>query len=327
LGAASTALFAAAPTAYCARPPCGRSFAAVSTVSCFYRCPAHATILSNLKLFSPHNPQQPNPQKPLHNAKLCSGFWNLGKKSNCTTAIIVLTFVKKYVGLTLWRFKTSTTLKHSSLSFIIFTHLNHFNMKTILTTLFLAFSSLFAYAQTSFSGKVTDEKGEALFAANVVILKNDTLLVSGTETDFDGNYSMSGLDPGTYDVRCTYTDNKDYTIKRFIIKNGRANTLDFKMQMKQVFSDNIVEIYKAQPQNMESCGGGRVLTAKEVAAMPTKNLESLVTGTGCVGKSDRGKRDTAIIAKPQNTELDSQSGGVVLGAKEVAAMPVKKWIL
>jgi hypothetical protein len=194
-----------------------------------------------------------------------------------------------------------------------------------ITTLFLALPSLFAYAQTALTGKVTDEKGEPLFAAIVVILKNDTLLVSGAETDFDGNYSMSGLDPATYDVRCTYPDNKDYTMKRFLIKNGRANTLDFKMQIKQVFSDNIIEIYKAPKNdvNMESCGGGRVRTAKEVAAMPTKNLESLVTGTGCVGKSDRGKRDTAIIAKPQNTELDSQSGGRVLTAKEVAAMPTK----
>jgi Carboxypeptidase regulatory-like domain len=145
-------------------------------------------------------------------------------------------------------------------------------IRTFSTILFLAFSSLFACAQTSFSGKVTDEKGEPLFAAIVVILKNDSLLVSGAETDFDGNYSMSGLDSGTYDVRCTYPDNKDYTIKRFLIKHGRANTLDFKMQMKQVFSDKIVEIYKVQPQNMESCGGGRVLTAKEVAAMPTKTL-------------------------------------------------------
>ncbi len=54
------------------------------------------------------------------------------------------------------------------------------------------------WAQTvSLSGTVTDaDDGQSLPGASVLIAGT----AQGTATDFDGNYSITGLDPGTYTI-------------------------------------------------------------------------------------------------------------------------------
>ena len=47
-----------------------------------------------------------------------------------------------------------------------------------------------SYAQTTVSGNVTDDTGEPVIGASVMIVGTST----GTVTDFDGNYSISKVD-------------------------------------------------------------------------------------------------------------------------------------
>ena len=64
---------------------------------------------------------------------------------------------------------------------------------------------LAAWSQSSLEGKVTDaSNGDALIFANVVLFKNG-VLVTGVQSDLDGNYVFSSVDPGTYDVEASYT--------------------------------------------------------------------------------------------------------------------------
>ena len=64
-------------------------------------------------------------------------------------------------------------------------------------TAFITFTLLsvtFLTAQSSLEGKVIEaESGEPVIFGNVAIYKNG-VLITGTETDFDGNYSMSNID-------------------------------------------------------------------------------------------------------------------------------------
>jgi Ca-activated chloride channel homolog len=150
-----------------------------------------------------------------------------------------------------------------------------------------------SFAQTALSGKITDSKtGEALFAANIVLLRNGTI-VTGAETDFDGNYSITGLDPGTYDVRCTYTGMSENLITGYAIKAGKANVLNIAMESNAAeLGTVIIKNYKNKPIDLDNTTIGRTLTGKEVAAMPTKNLQSVVKSAAGVGKTDEGKKVT-----------------------------------
>ena len=70
---------------------------------------------------------------------------------------------------------------------------------------FIAVLSVQAQVGTgSLKGKVTDKKtGEPLPFVSIV-LENRGTQVSGGSSDFDGNYFIKPIDPGTYDVLVSY---------------------------------------------------------------------------------------------------------------------------
>jgi len=78
-------------------------------------------------------------------------------------------------------------------------------IRTILLSLLFIFVGTIAYGQTtSLSGKLTDaDTGEAVMFANVAIYKNG-VLVTGVETDLDGNYYFSNIDSGKYDIESSF---------------------------------------------------------------------------------------------------------------------------
>jgi hypothetical protein len=141
-------------------------------------------------------------------------------------------------------------------------------MKTIFSIL-LALCSLFATAQTSLSVKVTDAKtGEALFGVNVLLLKNGKI-ITGAETDFDGNYSITGLDAGIYDVRCSLVGMSDNLITDYTVTQGKNNILNFQMQVGDIKPMRCFVRYRIPLIDLENTSG-KIFTAKEIGSMPIK---------------------------------------------------------
>ena len=99
----------------------------------------------------------------------------------------------------------------------------------ILLLLLFVLSTTVAFTQTtaSLQGVVTDkDKGEPLIAANVAIYKNG-VLVTGTQTDFDGRYSFNPVDPGVYDLEVTYVGYTPQKITGITVFAGRATHSPF----------------------------------------------------------------------------------------------------
>ncbi|MBP5643428.1 MAG: carboxypeptidase-like regulatory domain-containing protein, partial [Bacteroidales bacterium] len=64
--------------------------------------------------------------------------------------------------------------------------------------------SLALAQQGRLKGTITDkDTGEPIAFANVV-LENGGTQVGGASTDFDGNYDINPIPPGTYDLRATF---------------------------------------------------------------------------------------------------------------------------
>lgn len=93
--------------------------------------------------------------------------------------------------------------------------------------------STFSFAQTSLSGKIIEKDGEPLILGNIVLYQ-DGALINGTETDFDGNYTINNLLPGTYDVEVSYIGYATYRITGVVIFAGKANNLDVQMPENRV---------------------------------------------------------------------------------------------
>ena len=91
-----------------------------------------------------------------------------------------------------------------------------------------------AFAQNRVTGIITTSGGEVLAGANVVV-KNST---AGTASNDQGNYTITGLRNGTYEIRVSYFGYE--TVEKPISLNGRTVTLDFEMTETSVDLNAVV---------------------------------------------------------------------------------------
>ena len=82
------------------------------------------------------------------------------------------------------------------------------------------------FGQQMLYGQVLDHKKDPIIGGNVIIFKGDAF-ITGTATDFDGNYSIH-LDPGEYDIEFSYVGQINSRIQGVQIPEATKTKLDFK---------------------------------------------------------------------------------------------------
>ncbi len=178
----------------------------------------------------------------------------------------------------------------------------------LLSLSFLLFSVL-AVSQTSIYGKVTDETtGEELIYANIVLEKNG-VYATGASTDFDGNYSIP-TDPGTYDVKVSYTGYSDVVITGVLVKAGQGTKLDIKISEGVTLDDLdiVVRGYKVPLIEQDNTTQGGTLTSEQIRNLPTKNIAALAAITAGVSSVDEG--DAVTIRGSRDNATDYYIDGI-----------------
>lgn len=146
-----------------------------------------------------------------------------------------------------------------------------------------------AVAQTSLAGKVTDEaSGEPIIFGTVVLYRNG-VLKSGTETDFDGNYSFSNIDPGTYDVEVSYTGYQAQRTAGVQVLAGKAVKLDIKLSQGITLDLGVTVVeYKVPLIQQDNTTSGAVMTSDQIRSLPTRNINALAATSAGLGSADEG---------------------------------------
>lgn len=136
-------------------------------------------------------------------------------------------------------------------------------MKTLITCLLCLLSMGSLMAQTSLYGQVTDqESGEPILFGSVVLYQNG-VLVTGTETDIDGNYNFNNIDPGTYDVEAAYVGYATKKISAVKVRAGKANKLDIILDAGSVILDEVVvTAYKVPLIEQDNTTSGSTITMR-----------------------------------------------------------------
>lgn len=156
--------------------------------------------------------------------------------------------------------------------------------------IFLSLSGGWLFAQTSLGGRVTNEEDkEPISFANVVVFRNGNL-ISGTDTDLEGNYNFSVLDPGTYDVEVSFIGFATQRIKGVQVLAGRANRLDFLMSSEGglVLDEVVVKEYKVPLVEKDNTTSGAVITSEQIRTLPTRNINALAATSAGIASSDEG---------------------------------------
>ena len=105
-------------------------------------------------------------------------------------------------------------------------------MNKVLTLIYVLFHLCTTIPENStIEGKVTDLKGEPLLFSTVALYQNG-VVVKGIETDMDGNYFLSGIKPGTYDMEASIVGYATQKQTGLIIKAG-SNKVNFQLADEQ----------------------------------------------------------------------------------------------
>lgn len=91
-----------------------------------------------------------------------------------------------------------------------------------LSFIFVSLAAVVFAQQGSISGRVIDTKSETIIGANVVI---DGTTV-GAATDLDGNFTISRLQPGTYNLVVSSVTYKTQTITDVTVESGKSTNLE-----------------------------------------------------------------------------------------------------
>jgi outer membrane receptor protein involved in Fe transport len=160
----------------------------------------------------------------------------------------------------------------------------------IFTTLFVCtlFSAVSLMAQTSLGGKVTEQdSGEPVIFGTVSLFRGG-VLITGTETDFDGNYVFSSVDPGTYDVEASYVGFTPQRQVGVVIVAGKSNKLDFRLSSGVVLATVEIVDYVVPLIEQDNTTQGGIKTQEQIRNLPTKNINALAATTAGLSSIDGG---------------------------------------
>lgn len=163
-------------------------------------------------------------------------------------------------------------------------------IKKLTLLLFSVFlTSISIIAQTSLEGRVMTDGGEPAFFANVAVYKNDVLVV-GSETDLDGYFAISNMDPGTYDVVASYTGFSAQKIQGVVVNANQANRLPEITLTQGVMLDDIVVVdYKVPLIDQDATSSGAIVTSEKIRNLPVKDINSIAAQSAGIASQDGGE--------------------------------------
>ncbi len=183
------------------------------------------------------------------------------------------------------------------------------SMKTVFAALLFLITTGLAAQNGSIRGKVYDNAdNEPLIGAAVTISGTTT----GNATDFDGNYTISNLKPGTYTLSISYISYKTLTITNVQVEGGKENVLDIALESADIALSEVQVVARA---NRES---------ENILLMEQKNALLATQAVGAKEMSRKGLSDAeSAVAKVSG--ISKQAGVknvfVMSGGASASAQP------
>ncbi len=165
--------------------------------------------------------------------------------------------------------------------------------KLYLSLFVLICASAVSFAQQgkgSIKGKVTDSAtGEGVPFCNVLVYLNGNQ-VNGSTTDFDGNYTIKPIDPGTYEVEFSFVGYTTQRVNGFIVKSNKTNFLDATLSESDGIDleEAVVIDYAVPLIDKDGGASGGTVTREDLAKMPGRSAASIATTVAGVSSAGTG---------------------------------------
>lgn len=155
------------------------------------------------------------------------------------------------------------------------------------------------------AGTVIDSaSGESLPGVNIVLVGTQR----GTSTNPEGEYELTGVEEGTYDVRASFVGYTPQTVEEVEVTTGETVTVNFSLRLSTVRLGEVVAIGYGTAQKRDVTGSVGSIDAADVTEVQTvDNVAQLLQG--------RVPGLNAGVA----TEADGQTGLEVRGRNSIQA--------
>ena len=199
-------------------------------------------------------------------------------------------------------------------------------MQRILLASVLFLSSVTAaVAQQAIFGKVIDEAGEPVIGATVGVF-NGTSLVTGTTTDYDGNYRINA-DPGTYAVQFSYVGYPTQRLEGVTVVAGQEKLLDFAFEEAGIdLAEVVVVEYKNPVMTVDETTQGATITSDEVKRLGSRNINAIAGISAGATAADEGAEVSIRGARTDATQyiIDGirVTGGALIPETEIDQLQV-----
>src|SRR5262245_42462688 len=126
--------------------------------------------------------------------------------------------------------------------------------------------------QTTIIGLVRDPSGGLMPGVTITVTNQATGVVRSTVTDGEGNFSVTSLVSGSYDVQAELTGFKTTVRKSVPVQNDTASRVDFTLELGDV--GETVQVQAAidtRIMRTEDASLGAVMSESQVQGLPVKN--------------------------------------------------------
>ena len=177
-------------------------------------------------------------------------------------------------------------------------------MKQYGLLLIFAFFLTHLNAQTGFiAGKVFDaSNNEPIPFANVVVEQSGTV-VSGSNSNVNGKYSISALRPGAYDLKVSFVGYEIVMIKGVKVATGKTTFVDVKMKPSSVDMEE-VKVVEDKVSELAEPSIAATIVACEVSKVPArKRISNVFKGNSKLECMPGNYHDAGTTSQPFNTEV------------------------
>ncbi len=163
-------------------------------------------------------------------------------------------------------------------------------IRKLLLSSVMVLLSVVAMAQSgTLQGKITDANSQEPIAFANVTVELGGKIIHGAVTDFDGNYKIKPIQPGTYDVKVTYVGYQTQLVKGVVIKPDKIEFMEFKLVSSATnLGEVVISTYKNPLIDKGSTSTGGTMTAEDIKNMPTRSAEGVAITVGGVFSDENG---------------------------------------
>lgn len=132
-------------------------------------------------------------------------------------------------------------------------------------------------AQTGkLSGKVTDlTTGEPLIGANIIVVGTSL----GAATDVNGEYSVSNLSPGVYEIKSSYIGYQTITQVGVRISAGLTTETNFQLPGEGISVGDVIVVAERPLINKSNTNAIRTTTSEVIEGLPVRDFNNILALT------------------------------------------------